>query len=394
MRTLLPLVLAVSSTLPAFYLRLSASHLSAPLETAIYGVAILGAASMLTWAAELAQLEVSQALALALLALIAVLPEYAVDLFFAYTAAFQPEYAAYAAANMTGANRLLVGVGWPFVVLLHWWRMRKPVINLESGHRVELAFLTVASIYAFIIPFKASISVIDSLLLVGLFVWYAWRVANTHHVKPELVGPAARIGRLPRSPRRVATALLFGLSGAAILTSAEPFAESLIETGASLGVDKFLLVQWLAPLASETPEFIVAGLLTLRGHPAMGFGALISSKVNQWTLLIGTIPLAYSAGLGTVGEMPLDARQVEEVLLTASQSVFGIAVMVNLVIRVRGAVALLVLFLIQFFTSDLTVAGYSMHLIISIVYLIGAVALLVRDRAYLLPLLKRGLFSR
>ena len=52
-------------------------------------------------------------LVLKALALIAVLPEYAVDFAFAAKAGQDPEkYAPLALANMTGGNRLLIGVGW------------------------------------------------------------------------------------------------------------------------------------------------------------------------------------------------------------------------------------------------------------------------------------------
>mgnify|MGYP003335434889 CR=1 FL=1 len=51
---------------------------------------------------------------------------------------------------------------------------------------------------------------------------------------------------------------LFALAAVVILLCAEPFAESLVASGSELGIDQFLLVQWLAPLASEAPEFIVA----------------------------------------------------------------------------------------------------------------------------------------
>ena len=39
-----------------------------------------------------------------------------------------------------------------------------------------------------------------------------------------------------------------------ILASAEPFSEGLVETGKRWGVDEFLLVQWLAPLASGSAQ--------------------------------------------------------------------------------------------------------------------------------------------
>src|SRR5581483_1040238 len=98
--------------------RLLGLHLAPQAEVLIYGLAIVGAAAVLAWATEVAQLDVSRALAFSVLALIAVLPEYAVDMYFAWRAASDPAYAAYAAANMTGANRLLVGIGWPLVAVL------------------------------------------------------------------------------------------------------------------------------------------------------------------------------------------------------------------------------------------------------------------------------------
>ena len=99
------------------------ADLPAPVTVATlcYGLAVVGAAFVLTWASEAAERDLSQSLALAFLALVAVLPEYAVDMYFAWTAGHRPEYAAYAAANMTGGNRLLVGLGWGTVVGVFWF---------------------------------------------------------------------------------------------------------------------------------------------------------------------------------------------------------------------------------------------------------------------------------
>jgi hypothetical protein len=131
------------------------------------------------------------------------------------------------------------------------------------------------------------------------------------------------------------------------LISAEPFAEGLVHTGTELGVDEFLLVQWVAPLASEAPEFIAAGMMAWRGRAMAGMATLISSKVNQWTLLIGSLPIAYVLSKGELAALPLDARQVEEVFLTAAQSIFAVAILVGLAISVAEAAMLAVLFLIQ-----------------------------------------------
>src|SRR3972149_1389755 len=87
-------------------------------EVVLFGLAIASAATLLTWASEVAETEVSATLALVVLALIAVLPEHAVDLSFAWTAPDNPDNAHLAIANMTGANRLLVGLAWPTIFLL------------------------------------------------------------------------------------------------------------------------------------------------------------------------------------------------------------------------------------------------------------------------------------
>ena len=87
---------------------------------------------------------------------------------------------------------------------------------------------------------------------------------------------------------------------------------------------------------------------------------LLSSKVNQWTLLIGMLPLAFSLSAGRVGAMVMDARQGEEVLLTAAQSLFAVAVLANLSFSMREAVLVVVLFGTQlFFTDPLIRYGYS-----------------------------------
>ena len=384
MTSRLIILAAFALTVPALVLRLTGSHLVPPLQALAFGGAVLGAAFLLSWAAEVAQLEISQALALSILALIAVLPEYAVDLYFTWSAASRPEYGAYAAANMTGANRLLIGVAWPFIFLLFWLKGRKSVLPLEPAHRVELSFLGLATLYAFLIPLRGTFALLDTLVLLPLFAWYAWRVSQAHVVEPELVGPAELVGRLPRGRRRAATLGMFIFAGVVIFASAEPFAESLIATGETLGLDRFLLIQWLAPLASEAPEFIVAGLLAWRGQATAAFGALISSKINQWSLLVGMIPLVYSIASGAPSSLHLDYHQTQELWLTAAQSLYAMGIMLNLYIGKFGAAALFVLFIVQFILPNT-------HTSISVVYLLFAAYLIVRDREHILPLFRNGL---
>ena len=89
-------------------------------------------------------------------------------------------------------------------------------------------------------------------------------------------------------------------------------------------------MQWVAPLASEFPEFLVAGLLAWRLRADAGLGALVSSKVNQWTLLIGCLPIAYAISSGSINPLPTDTRQVQEILLTAAQSLLAVILLINL----------------------------------------------------------------
>ena len=104
--------------IPALVVRIAGLHPDPVAALLIYGAAVVAASFLLAWAAEAAQIDVSGGLAIAVLALVAVLPEYAVDLYYAYVSGHNPDYTQYAAANMTGSNRLLMGLGWPVVVLV------------------------------------------------------------------------------------------------------------------------------------------------------------------------------------------------------------------------------------------------------------------------------------
>jgi cation:H+ antiporter len=346
-------LVAVLAPVPGLVARIGILEAPLLVETAFFGVAILGAAFLLSWAAEVAQLDISQTLAIAVLALIAVLPEYAVDLVLAYRGGQGDEESRHlAVANMTGANRLLIGIGWATVVLVFWAKTRRRKVELRREQRTDVGFLLVATLWAFTIPIRGQLSLLDLAVLGILFVAYIIRAAREEVEAPDLMGAAAALGALPRTPRRVGTVVLFLYSAASILLVAEPFAEGLKEIGTEFGISRFLLIQWVAPLASEAPEMIIAVLFTLRLKAQAGLGTLISSKVNQWTLLVGTLPLVYGiaggGGGGFFTPMEMDARQVEEVFLTAAQSLFAVAVIANLAIGRGEAIWLLVLFFGQF----------------------------------------------
>jgi cation:H+ antiporter len=364
---------------PSVVLRASGAHLPDALALLVFGGAVVAAAFLLAWAAEAAEVDISGNLAVAILALIAVLPEFAVDLYFAFTAGHRPAYAAYAAANMTGSNRLLIGFGWSLAALAYVIGVgrrggRAKGVDLKSERRIELAFLGLASIYAVIIPLTRQIAWYDSIVLISLFAAYMWRVGHTPREEPDLIGVAAAIADLPTPRRRPLVVGLFVFAAAVVLAAAEPFAEALIGTGAALHIDEFLLVQWLAPLASESPELLVATLFSLRGKGDKGLGIVLAAEVSQWTLLVGAIPLAYAVGGGD-GSLPLDPRQHAEFILTSAQALLGFAVLANLHLSRWEAVTMIALFAVQFALPD-----PAARIMLAGAYVLIAAAMLVVER--------------
>jgi cation:H+ antiporter len=420
--------LAVAIAVPGLVLRLGGLHVSPPVDALLFGVAIVGAAFLLSWAAEAAQVDISAGLAIALLALVAVLPEYAVD--FVFTIQGGNAYEQYgptclppgsaaqspcglALANMTGANRILVGVGWALVVLLAAIRLR--VGGADAGqeggagtsHRpghatrvqlmrtdsVPLVFLLIATLYSLTLVLRESITMVDFVVLVGIFVLYSIRVSKAPAEEPDLIGPSAWIGRMDPGKRRTGYIGLFVVSAAVIILCAEPCADSLVENGRELGVSQFFLVQWLAPLASEAPELLVAGLYAWRLKTTDALATLVSSKVNQWSLLVGTLPLVFALASGSLHGLPIDQVQREELLITAAQSLFAVALLVALSITVWGALALLGLFAVQFVLAAVLPAPLQEAelLILSGVYVVAAVVLFAKRYRDLRDLVEDGL---
>jgi cation:H+ antiporter len=411
-RQRLNVVLAPLVMLPGTYVGLALftglpdPELTPPLEALVFGLAVVGAAFLLSWAAELASLEISAGLAIAALALVAVLPEYAVDFVFAWRGGNTVQAngtcveagqnpCSLALANMTGANRLLIGLGWALVVLLAWFRLRQQGrhrggVTLPRTSAVEVTYLALATLYSLTLPLKRTVTLVDLVVLVAIFVAYTLRISKAPSEVPNLVGPSAWLAMLPARRRRGLYLSFFVVAALVILLSAEHFADGLVQTGEQLGISSFFLVQWIAPLASEAPELLVAGLYAWHLNSTNGLTTLISSKVNQWTLLVGTLPLVFAIAAGTATGLPVGPGQREELLLTAAQSLFAVAILVNLEISTREALALSGLFLAQFALA-LLVPGSAELLTLSAAYLVLAAVLLLRARRLLGPLLRDGL---
>lgn len=400
------MVLALAATFPGIYLRLSGAHVDPVLAAFLFGMAIVGAAFILSWSAEVIQLDVGAGLALAFLALIAVLPEYAVDFVFTSKAGTEyletgqaSQWGPLALANMTGANQLLIGFGWPLVILLGTWRVKKhkrspaeaegataSVVYLDRSQSVDIAYLAIASLYGLTLFLKDTLTLFDAAVLIGIYVAYMIRLSGASAGEPHLVGPSAYIGSMPKTRRRVINYIGFVLAALAIIAVAEPFAESLIEMGHAVGVSEFLLVKWIAPLASEAPELLIASLFAWRFAARTGLGALISSKVNQWTLLVGTLPIVFAIFARELVGLPLDRVQQIELWVTASQSIFAVAIIASRSMSRKEAWAMLALFIAQLgesYLAEIEVISHSVseqvRIGVGIVFLLAAFWVLRKD---------------
>ena len=374
----------VAVGLPAVALRLSGTHPDPLLAALIYGVAIVGGAFLLSWGAEAAQVDISASLAIAVLALVAILPEYAIEAVLAWDAgaSFNLETRAMTeemgrvAANVTGSNRLLIGLGWSLVILIFWLK-RRTVMDLRGGLSLEVAMLTIATALTVIIFITGQVHLVLAAVLIVLYVFYLWASSRQPSEEPDLMGPALLVGTLPAWRRRSMVGFLFLYAAAVILVAAEPFVEALVETGDDLGIDEFILIQWIAPLASESPEIIIALLFSLRANAMAGITILISAQVNQLTVLIGSMAVIFSASASNVSgglellNFPLDDRQTVEFLLTSAVSAFAIVLIWRRRIHWVAGVVLLLLFV-----AHLPFTGSSERMIFALIYAVLSIAVI------------------
>src|SRR5258705_3974295 len=103
---------------------------------------------LIAWAAESAQFFVAQGFALAILAWLQTLPEFAIEAVLAWK-----QQVPLLMANLTGALRLLTGFGWPVIyftaAMAHRKRGQGPLraIRLRDHHSVEVVGLMVPLVY-------------------------------------------------------------------------------------------------------------------------------------------------------------------------------------------------------------------------------------------------------
>jgi cation:H+ antiporter len=306
----------------------ASAALPVQLATVGLGIGLVGASFLLAWAADAGDAVFSSGFVLAVIALLAVLPEFVIETRFAYT-----QESELVTANLTGATRLLLtgAVGLPLAVAFIARRRGLPAASfaLAAPRRLELAMLLITSIFAIQIVVSGDLTVLDGVILVALYAFYARRVQGTPEEEPAVLGVPAGLVSLPPRRRRPVIAALALAAGAVVVTIANPFADALLVTGTSLGIDPYFLIQSVVPLASEAPEFVVVAVLVANRRPAQGLALFLASSVSQWTLAMGVLPIAFFAGGGGMA-MPLDAHQQLELGHTVALTLFAVAALAAL----------------------------------------------------------------
>jgi cation:H+ antiporter len=323
------------------------------------GPAILISALLIAWAAESAQYFIAQGFALAILAWLQTLPEFAVEAVLAWH-----RQVPLLMANLTGALRLLTGLGWPviyFTAAMFNRRRRKPALNairLHENHAVEVTGLVLPLIYMGVVATKGTLTVWDGLVLIAIYAAYLLILSKLPPEEPESIEELETVPRAivtsPRTRRVAMITALFVAGGALIYFSAEPFLGSLLALSAVLGVPTFVFVQWMAPVVSEFPEMASTfyWARTVERAP-MALMNMVSSNINQWTLLAAMLPIIYSISSGAIEPIVFDEQQKDELVLTIAQAALGVIFLMNMELTWREAAVLFVLFLVPFANASL-----------------------------------------
>jgi len=316
--------------------------------------AILLSAFVIAWGAEAAQFFMSQGLALAILAWLQTLPEFAVEADIAFRGDVSNM-----TANFTGSLRLLVGLGWPMVFFVSSLVERRRTgkwlreLVLEDEDSVGVVGLIVPIAYFAFIWWKATLTVLDSLVLAAMYAAYLFVLnrmpAREEEAVEELDLVPRAVMRLRAGGRGAAIAGLFLGGGLLLYVAAHPFVGSLEALALSVGISQFVFIQWVAPFLSEFPEFFSAfrWAKSVRKAP-MALMNLVSSNINQWTMLVAMIPVAYAMGQGGFRTIPFDAMHRTEILLTILQSLLGVVLLLNMRFTAFEAGVVFALWALQF----------------------------------------------
>ena len=78
---------------------------------------------------------------------------------------------------------------------------------------------------------------------------------------------------------------------------------------------------------------------------------MVSSNINQWTLLVAMLPVVLSFSMGGAASLPIDPQQSLEILMTMGQQLVGMLFLVNMELAWWEALVLFALWFVQFVFS-------------------------------------------
>jgi cation:H+ antiporter len=309
---------------------------------------------VIAWAAESSQFFIAQGFALAILAWLQTLPEFAVEAVLAWK-----QQVPLLLANLTGALRLLTGFGWPVIYLTAAVTKHRRgegklrYIQLENEQCVEVVGLIGPLLYMIVITVKSSLSLFDAAALTVIYIVYLLVLSKMPPEDPEEIDELEFVPRkvvtAPRTIRILAIAGMFAFGGFLIYFSAEPFLASLLAISTSIGIPAFVFVQWVAPLVSEFPEMASTfyWARTVEKAP-MALMNMVSSNINQWTLLPAMLAGVYAWSVGGPKPIEFDAHQQLELILTLGQAFTGLLCLINMRLEWWEATLMLLFFSIPF----------------------------------------------
>jgi cation:H+ antiporter len=370
------LAATAAGTVPGVFVRLTGGAIPYPLQLVAYGAAVVSAAFILAWACEAAQVDIARGLVVAAVAFVAILPEYIVEVHFAFTGR-----ADYVTANLTGASRLLLGVcvALPAAVaaLPRRWRPAHvgPIV-VAPAQRVELGILGLAAVWAFRGALTGRLTLLDSLVLVSLYVLYLRRAGAAAGEAGEPVGVAAALSELPAEQRHRWVRALMLFAAGVILLTAVPFGDAVLGSGTLVGISPYLLLQWVVPVATEVPELVVAFVLLTHGRGRESVAVLLAGAVSQYTLAMGTLPIAYAVGAGT-GPLPLAGRERVELFLSVAVALYAVAALASLRLS-RGDTAIM----FALFSAQFLLAAVFTRAVLAVVFMTLAIDVLASERRH------------
>ncbi len=370
------------------------------LKGVIISSVIIFAAVMIGYGAEVLELILPSGVAIAIVALLQISPEFFVEWATVKRAAFDPEFLHNAMANLYGANKLLVGFGPPLVFFVYYFFSPAKKTNYISLHKIKsysIFVMIFAIIYNMVIYLKNSLMWYDSIALIAIYfgsVFFIGRMEMRHNKfkaergeAAEEEGPKIEDSAVEKLIHKFVLAgekviayrayivsfALLATGGALLIGFAEEFLECLLHAASAAGISTFIFIGYVAPFMSEFPEKTVAIGYAMKGHEDTAMINFLSSILAQLTLLTAMVPLAYSYYKGFLTGIVFDPIQSQELLLVIAMMLFSMMLFLDLKFTIRETILALGLFIWQFIFPESRDTVTRVYFVLFISYLLEMV---------------------